>query len=502
MKKPNIIIFNPDQWRSDVMGCHGNRAAVTPFLDQFVATDAVSFENAFCQNPVCTPSRCSFMSGWYPHVRGHRTMYHMLHPEYDEPNLLKILKDNGYFVWWGGKNDLVPGLDGYDQYCDVKFKPDPEELKKRGLTLQKGLHGTVKEWAAKLPDNNSFSFYAGLLEKGEEELYCDDDWALVLGAIDFIKNYDGDKPYCIFLPLLYPHPPYGIEEPYFSMIDRAGLPPRIPAPDANVVKPIILEGIRERQNMKNWTEGQWNDLRAVYYGMCARLDDQFKALVSVLKEEGQYDSSAIFLFSDHGDFTGDYGLVEKTQNTFEDCLTKVPFIIKPPAAIPVEPGVKNALVELVDFPATVYDMTGIKPDYDHFGKSLLPLIAGTETVVRNAVFCEGGRRMGEEQAMEKSSSSSVYSLESLYWPRTVLQISDEKPWHGKAVMCRTDKFKYVSRYYESDEFYDLTIDPGEQVNLIEDPTYADKVAEHKQIMLDWFIDTCDVVPKKLDSRGF
>ena len=108
MKKPNIIIFNPDQWRSDVMGCHGNQAAVTPFLDQFVETDAVSFDNAFCQNPVCTPSRCSFMSGWYPHVRGHRAMYHMLHPEYDEPNLLKILKDNGYFVWCGGKNDPVP----------------------------------------------------------------------------------------------------------------------------------------------------------------------------------------------------------------------------------------------------------------------------------------------------------------------------------------------------------------------------------------------------------
>ena len=76
-KKPHIIIFNPDQWRSDVMGCHGNPAAVTPNLDQFVQTDAVSFSSAFCQNTVCTPSRCSFMTGWYPHVRGHRTMYHM-----------------------------------------------------------------------------------------------------------------------------------------------------------------------------------------------------------------------------------------------------------------------------------------------------------------------------------------------------------------------------------------------------------------------------------------
>ncbi len=109
MKQPHIIVFNPDQWRGDVLGHMGNPAAVTPNLDWFVQEDAVSFSAAFCQNPVCTPSRCSFMSGWYPHVRGHRTIYHMLHPEHGEPNLMKILKEDGYFVWWKGENDLVPG---------------------------------------------------------------------------------------------------------------------------------------------------------------------------------------------------------------------------------------------------------------------------------------------------------------------------------------------------------------------------------------------------------
>ena len=77
-KQPHIIIFNPDQWRGDVMGHLGNPAAVTPNLDHIIEHDAVSFRHAFCQNPVCTPSRCSFMTGWYPHVRGHRTMFHML----------------------------------------------------------------------------------------------------------------------------------------------------------------------------------------------------------------------------------------------------------------------------------------------------------------------------------------------------------------------------------------------------------------------------------------
>ncbi|MGE5548937.1 MAG: sulfatase-like hydrolase/transferase [Bacteroidota bacterium] len=66
IKKPHIIIINPDQWRGDVLGHMGNPAAVTPHLDQAVENDFVSFRRAFCQNPVCTPSRYSFMTGWYP----------------------------------------------------------------------------------------------------------------------------------------------------------------------------------------------------------------------------------------------------------------------------------------------------------------------------------------------------------------------------------------------------------------------------------------------------
>ena len=124
-ERPHIVVFNPDQWRGDVIGHLGNPAAVTPNLDNLVRTDAVSFRNAFCQNPVCTPSRCSFMTGWYPHVRGHRTMFHMLRGP-DEPVLLKRMKEAGYFVWWGGKNDLVPAQRGYEDYCDVKHQPQEQ----------------------------------------------------------------------------------------------------------------------------------------------------------------------------------------------------------------------------------------------------------------------------------------------------------------------------------------------------------------------------------------
>jgi arylsulfatase A-like enzyme len=299
------------------------------------------------------------------------------------------------------------------------------------------------------------------------------------------------------MPLLYPHPPYGVEEKYFDMIDKTRLPPRIPATEDSKTKPMILEGIRKGQKTEDYGEEFWDNLRAVYYGMCARLDDQFRLLMEALKKEGQYDNSAVFLFSDHGDFTGDYSLVEKTQNTFEDCLTKVPFIIKPPIGTDIVAGVNEELVELVDFPATVYDLLKLEVEYDHFGKSLLPIMAGDVKEIRNAAFCEGGRMMGEVQASEIES----YREDSLYMPRVNLQISDEKPWHGKAVMCRTKNYKYVSRYYENDEFYDLNNDPSEEFNQINNKEYATIIAEHKQILLEWYMATCDVVPRKPDKRG-
>ncbi len=501
-KKPHIIVFNPDQWRGDVLGHVGNPAARTPNIDALIASDAVSFSASFCQNPVCTPSRCSFMTGWYPHVRGHRTMHHMLHREHGEFNLLSILKDAGYFVWWGGKNDLIPGQDGDEETCHVRFKPTQADYARWGCTPRESHHGGDISWRGKPDGDNYFSFFKGKLDKHDEEIYCDGDWANVLGAIDFLREYDGDKPLCVYLPLTYPHPPYCVEEPWYSLTDRASIPRRAMHPENWTGKPSLLRGISEGQGLQDWTEERWTELRATYYGMCARLDHQFGLLLDALRKAGLYDDSAVFLFSDHGDFAGDYGLVEKAQNIFEDSLSRVPFIIKPPGNVPVKPRVCDALVELVDFVATVYDLTGIEPGYDHFGKSLLPLLTGQTDVHRDAVFCEGGRRIGEIQAMERESRSAVIGTEDkgLYYPRIRLQITDDGPHHTKAAMCRTKTHKYVQRLYEQDELYDLVHDPMEERNVIGDPAFRDILIALKDRLLRWYVETCDVVPRDTDRR--
>jgi arylsulfatase A-like enzyme len=498
-KQPHIILINPDQWRGDVLGHLDNPAAPTPNLDRLVEGQAVSLANTFCQNPVCTPSRCSFMSGWYPHVRGHRTMYHMMQP--DEPVLLRDLKQAGYHVWWGGKNDLVPGQNGFDDYCTVRY-PGQHRAGGEQRPIRRDLHGS-NEWRGEPGSDTWYSFFKGKIEKPdgfppEEDFVFDNDWSVVFEAIRTIHNRPADQPLCLFLALSFPHPPYGVEDPWFSAIHRDLLPRRTPTPDGWRGKPSLLKGIHETQGLAGWSEARWDELRATYYGMCARVDHQVGLLVQALQEAGIYDDSAVFLFADHGDFTGDYGLVEKTQNTFEDCLTRVPFIIKPPAGVECQPGPRQALVELVDLRATVEDLAGLEPTYTHFGKSLLPLIAGKTGQHRDAVFCEGGRVHGEEHAMEKQSTS-YQSPEGLYYPRLKYQRS-EGPEHTKAIMCRTAEYKYVRRLYEQDELYDLRSDPRELVNLVDDPAHAPVLAALKERLLDFLLETGDVVPWQADMR--
>ncbi len=492
---PNFLFFIPDQWRGDALGHMGHPAARTPVLDDWASSDAVSFRNAFVQNPVCTPSRCSFMTGWYPHVRGHRTMHHMLQP--DEPMLLRSLKQAGYFVWWGGKNDVVPGQNGYGDYCSLKHPgPGPE----RPCRLD--LHA-YDSWRGAPGQPGFFSFYGGRLVKpadfpANELFYYDGDWHNLLGAIDFIRHASDRQPWCINLDLGFPHPPYAVEDPWYSLIDRGKVPARIPTPGDWSGMPGMLEGIAHNQNLQSLSEEQWTELRATYYGMCARVDYQFGLILEALRQSGQYENTAVFFFSDHGDFTGDYGLVEKAQNTFQDCLTRVPLLVKPPAWVPVRPRISPALVELVDFPATVEALAGLQPGHTHFGRSLLPVLAGETDSHREAVFCEGGRLRGEEQAMEPMDERQGQNW--LYWPRLEVQHRDDAA-HTKAIMCRTQEYKYVRRLYEQDELYDLRSDPQELNNRIGDPALAGVLAEMKERLLDFFLETGDAVPKKHDRRS-
>lgn len=301
------------------------------------------------------------------------------------------------------------------------------------------------------------------------------------------------KPFFLYCTLSFPHPPYGCEEPWYSLIDRDKLPPRRPDVETLEGKAEILRDIRAKQDLQNWEEKQYNEVRAVYLGMVARFDHQLGLVREKLKETGVYDDTSIFVFSDHGDLTGDYGIEEKCQNSFEDPLTNVPLVVKPAAGTPVCRGRNPALAQLLDLPATVYEMAGVTPDYIQFGQSLCQTIA-TGGAHRDAVFCEGGRIKGETQAMEP-----LHGPESPYWPRISTQHESDAA-HTKGCMIRMGQLKYILRLYEADQLYDLEKDPMELHNCIDDPAYAQPLAEMKNRMLRFYMETGDFVPSQMDKR--
>lgn len=488
-RRPNIIIINPDEMRWDTMGHMNNPAAMTPNLDRFAATEAVSFAHAYCQNPVCVPSRCSFFTGCYPHTAGHRTMGHLLRR--GETTLLKELKGAGYYVWANARNDLIAGQDPgliESHVTELYYggntppAPGPADPDPRG----------------KPEDPRFYSFCNGKLnpdETGRNYTADDED---IDAACERILHPADERPLCLFVGMLYPHPPYNVEEPYFSGIDRGKLSPRLRYEDTQD-KSLMLKLLRQYQHVDGMPEESWDELRAVYLAMCSKVDHMFGRILKTLKDGGLYDDSLIIFLSDHGDYAGDYGVVEKAQNCFEDILTRVPLLIKPPKGYPVDPGITDSFAELVDFYATVMDYAGVTPCHSHFGKSLAPVIADRSAKIRTEVFCEGGR-LAEEAHCSESVDPSVRDgfRFSVMWPRYAAQYDGKA--HAKGSMIRTSDWKYIYRAHGDCELYDMKRDPHERKNLAEDQSYAHICLELREKLLAWYQDTADVVPFERDER--
>ena len=481
--KPNILIINPDQMRADALHHLGNEAAYTPNLDE-LCLEGVSFENAFCQNPVCVPSRCSFMTGLYPHTKGHRTMSHLLHS--DEKNLFSDMKEAGYYTLSSSRGDLMAGQDRkyhkklIDKYLTFSHVKTPAAL--------------VKSKRGEKGSDTFFSFFDGIIpeNKNGREIRNIDDLCID-EAIQKIKSYKKDKPFFMFVGLNFPHPPYQIEKKYYDLIDESKLQKRIPNIKDSDNKPLMETGLRDALGVAGWDEERLSEIRRTYLAMCAKVDDQTGRLISALKQTKQYDNTAIIFLSDHGDYTTDFGLVEKCQNCFPDCLTNVPLIIKPPKEISILHGINSKLAELTDICATVYDMAGINPERQSFSKSLLPIMQNKNACHREYVFCEGGRLMGETHCSEINN----YVEDNEYSPRLQLQMREDGT-HTKAAMIRTENYKYVLRLYEKDEFYDLK--KGESVNLIDEAEYQSEIEAMKEKLLYWYMETCDIVPNEHDER--
>ncbi|MBO6565694.1 MAG: sulfatase-like hydrolase/transferase [Pseudomonadales bacterium] len=467
MTRPNILIFQPDQLRADCLGCFGNPTIQTPHIDA-LAERGLRFNNAWANHPVCGPSRVSLMTGWYPHVRGHRTLTHLLEPE--DPNLLKYLKNAGYQVAWAGARGDVfaPGVtEASTHFCGFTTRIEKMSM---GPTYPEG---------HKLYD----AFYHG---KRPGETWIDFDEAATQTAIDWLTN-EPDGPWCLWLPLMFPHLPFEVEEPWYSQYKPADMPERIKTKGNG--KPAFHEALRGKSGTDRLDETEWQEIQSVYYGMISRLDWQLGRVVETLKAIDQFDNTLILFFTDHGEYLGDFGLVEKWPAGLDRCLLQNPLIIAGPGVS--AGGVAETFTEMIDILPTLLDVAEIQANHTHFGHSLRPVFKDPQHAIRQAAFSEGGFSREEQHLFETPTGE--------YAKKGALQ-REQPDVVGKAYCVRTSEHTYVYRLYERDELYERVTDPYETNNLLaENPDHSAAVPL-KSMLLDWLAATTDVIPWEAHPR--
>ena len=214
--RPHIIIFNPDQMQCDALAHMGrNPAAQTPFLDRFAGNEAASYRNAYCQNPVCVPSRCSFLTGLYPHVHGH-------------PHHALYAAQRGEQPFLRTESRRLPHLDERPQ----RLLPGQDEaaFAKHASEIFYGndvppAPGPLQDLRGQPGSRNYYSHYKGSwawTKTGATIPATTRWWTPPSPAPSPTPN---GEPLCLFLGLMYPHPPYQAEEPIFPPSTAASCAP-------------------------------------------------------------------------------------------------------------------------------------------------------------------------------------------------------------------------------------------------------------------------------------
>jgi len=438
--RPNILWYCTDQQRFDTIASLGTPHVQTPTIDGLV-NEGVAFTHAYCQSPICTPSRASFMTGQYP-SRVHNTRNgNDTFPTEAPPLITRMIADAGYECGLIGKFHLV----------SAGMRPEPRL--DDGFTDWWHSHAPRDDWAPGTHDYADWVRAKGgdlnALRESEARVPTElhqTTWASER-AIEFITRERVDaQPWLLNINVYDPHPPFIPPQSYADRFNAADMP----GPyfrESDLAHQAKLASVDFQGDVKTPEEHDAHDAQAKYYAMIAQIDDQFARILQTLDETGQRDNTIVIFTSDHGETLGDHGLMFKGCRFYEG-LVRVPLIFSWPGQFQqnVQAG---GLVELLDMSATILDVCGVDiPDYFQ-GRSLLPVLRGEQPGdhVRDFVRCE------YFEALDPFFTDGVGS---------------------HATMYRNDRFK-LSLYHDQKlgELYDLQNDPWEFDDLWDHPDYQD-----------------------------
>jgi len=477
-QSPNIVLIIADQFRADACKREGFALNTTPFLDS-LAENGVWFNRAYCASPACVPSRTSLMTGRYPtatHVRSNMN----LKDAWYETDLMEVLRTKGYQTALIGKNHsyLKPEMvDYWKEYSHLGVTNPLTENDKAFNKYLEGTHFYMSEKAAPFPAEMQLP--AKIVSDAK-------NW-----VTDEQKN--SGKPFFLYVSIPEPHNPYQVSEPYYSMFPPESLPPV--AVGAEVLPAKGNKWVLQKEMMDMGYPGfekQVPRIRSNYYGMLRLIDDEVKNLIDYLRERGLYENTIFIFVADHGDFTGEYGLIKKGVEVPE-CLTRIPMIWHGPG-IGGNKAPQNAHVSNVDIMPTICDIIGTPIPEGVQGRSLWPMLQGKDypkeefsSIIVQQGF--GGLHFTDLKEFDPYTQDGT-----LVKGKT--QFDELNTWSqsGTLRMLRKSDWKLAYDMQGSGQLYNLKEDPAEIHNLFGNPEFTSKQMELLEDMMAWELRTQDLLP--------
>jgi len=436
--KPNILIFITDQQSYEAMSSViGNRYINTPNMD-YLAEHGVSFTNAYCPNPLSIPSRSSMFTGRYPHETGIQFNDNQKRIDPAQfPCMGSIFSDAGYETGYVGKWHLP-----YNQ---------------------------------KDKDSHGFDFMKNIKNNGIDSLLAE-------SAIEFLEAKH-EKPFLLVASFINPHNICEWARGQELPDGKIGLPPDVA--DCPPLRANALPSTNETDIMKllrlsyqaspmfpvsGFSDDKWRQYTWAYYRMIEKTDRELGKIIEVLRKSGIESNTIIVFLSDHGDCQGAHRWNQKT--VFYQEASNIPLIISNPL---IKSGKSDYLVQTgIDLLPTICDIAGIKVNGRLPGISLRPLLEGR--------LPEGDRKF-------------VVVSDMLVQGDTV---GGHKP-EPEGRMLRNYRFKYwiMNEGKQRETLYDLINDPGEMVNIAENPEYKKHLDECRKDLREWARENSDPYLKYL-----
>ncbi|HEU5138586.1 MAG TPA: choline-sulfatase [Bacillales bacterium] len=437
--KPNIVMIMADQMAFDVIGALGHPVVQTPNIDRLVR-NGVTFENAYCNSPICAPSRASFVSGKLISEIGVYDNGSELSA--DCPTFLHHLRRAGYETVLSGKMHFV----GPDQLHGFEHR------------LTKDIHTAsfdlTPDWTQGVYHNHGTGVKR-LKNPGVNELNNNLDYDekvlnRTLEQIRTFKRNRQERPFFLCSSFFHPHDPFHITAEYWNRYDNAD----IPMPE------VSGEEMAERHPFNQWiqkhheldvcelTDEEILENRRAYYGMVSYFDDKVGRIIDELERLNMMEDTIIMVTSDHGEMLGEHGMWFK--RTFYDGAAKIPLIIAYPDQFPAGKRVSE-VVSLVDLAATIMKLADV-PDCETWisemaGDSFEKLLTGGEdNSWKDEAYCE-------------------------YYGEGPIQ---------PMVMLRKGQYKYVYVHEHKPLLFDLLADPEEIHNLAQNTEFKPLLQEFQQ----------------------